>query len=207
MAKRFKCKFGTRLAKKDFKALPRPITGKYKIWPLRPFEAVKLLLKSYRGAKGIIIVYDITNAKSFEDVKKWLRSIEENSGDDVVTVIIGNKSDMESLRSVSIEDAKALAKQTKSGFLETSAKNNVNIDEAFILLASAILNKMYQPQPRGDQSEDLPTRKLSHKPSNSRRTGKKGCCWKIKKAPKIICVFSRSRIKNIPMRSRKQVNL
>lgn len=133
-------------------------------------------MKSYRGAKGIIIVYDITNAKSFEDVKKWLRSIEENSGDDVVTVIIGNKSDMESLRSVSIEDAKALAKETKSGFLETSAKNNVNIDEAFILLASAILNKMYQPQPRGDQSEDLPTRKLSHKPSNSRRTGKKGCC-------------------------------
>ena len=61
-----------------------------------------------------------------------------------MTVIIGNKSDMESLRSVSIEDAKALAKETKSGFLETSAKNNVNIDEAFILLASAILNKMYQ---------------------------------------------------------------
>ena len=137
----------------------------------------KLSVQYYRGAKGIIIVYDITNAKSFEDVKKWLRSIEENSGDDVVTVIIGNKSDMESLRSVSIEDAKALAKETKSGFLETSAKNNVNIDEAFILLASAILNKMYQPQPRGGgQTEDLPSRKLSHKSSNRSRKSKGGCC-------------------------------
>ena len=127
----------------------------------------------YRGAKGIIIVYDITNAKSFEDVKKWMRSIEENSGDDVVTVIIGNKCDMDSLRSVSTEDAKSLAKEAKSGFLEASAKNNINIDEAFILLASAILNKTYRPKTMLEPADNLPTRKLSvKKPAKT----KSGCC-------------------------------
>ena len=120
-----------------------------------------------------MIVYDITNAKSFNDVKKWMRAIEENSGEDIAKVIIGNKSDMESLRAVSEEDAKTLAKETKSGFLETSAKNNVNIDEAFVLLTGAILNKMYKPKIENDKG--LTTiRPTDHGPKKSKNKSK--CC-------------------------------
>ena len=120
-----------------------------------------------------MIVYDITNGKSFNDVKKWLRVLEEHSGEDIATIIVGNKSDMESLRSVSIEDAKALAKETNSGFFETSAKNNVNIDEAFIALTAAMMNKVYKPK---TETEELPTRKLSHVKSKKSTKNKSKCC-------------------------------
>ena len=53
----------------------------------------------YRGAMGIMLVYDITNAKSFDNIAKWLRNIDEHANEDVERMILGNKCDMEDKRS------------------------------------------------------------------------------------------------------------
>ena len=115
----------------------------------------------YRGAMGIMLVYDITNAKSFDNIAKWLRNIDEHANEDVERMILGNKCDMEDKRVVSKERGDAIAKEHNIKFLETSAKvnlsyhvkasaefytefcfqTNINIEPAFIQLAEAILDK------------------------------------------------------------------
>lgn len=96
----------------------------------------------YRGAMGIMLVYDITNAKSFDNIAKWLRNIDEHASEDVVKMLLGNKCDMTDRRVVSKERGEKIAIDHQIRFLETSAKSNINIDKAFYDLAEAILDKM-----------------------------------------------------------------
>lgn len=58
----------------------------------------------YRGSMGIMLVYDVTNEKSFENIKNWIRNIEENASADVEKMILGNKCDLEAKRQVSTQD-------------------------------------------------------------------------------------------------------
>ena len=76
----------------------------------------------YRGAMGIMLVYDITNAKSFDNIAKWLRNIDEHANEDVERMILGNKCDMEDRRVVSKERGEEIAREHNIKFLETSAK-------------------------------------------------------------------------------------
>ena len=91
---------------------------------------------------GIMLVYDITNAKSFDNIAKWLRNIDEHASEDVVKMLLGNKCDMTDRRVVSKERGEKIAIDHQIRFLETSAKSNINIDKAFYDLAEAILDKM-----------------------------------------------------------------
>lgn len=90
---------------------------------------------------GIMLVYDITNEKSFENIVKWLRNIDEHANEDVEKMILGNKSDMGDKRAVSKERGEAIAREHGIRFMETSAKANINIERAFNELAEAILDK------------------------------------------------------------------
>uniref|UniRef100_A0A1I8EB03 Rab family protein 10 n=1 Tax=Wuchereria bancrofti TaxID=6293 RepID=A0A1I8EB03_WUCBA len=96
----------------------------------------------YRGAMGIMLVYDITNAKSFDNIAKWLRNIDEHASEDVEKMLLGNKCDMAERRVVSRERGEKIANDHGIRFLETSAKANIQIDKAFYDLAEAILDKM-----------------------------------------------------------------
>jgi len=88
-----------------------------------------------------MLVYDITNAKTFENISKWLRNIDEHANEDVEKMILGNKCDMEDKRQVNKERGEAIAREHCIPFLETSAKSNINVETAFMDLAQAILNK------------------------------------------------------------------
>ena len=97
-----------------------------------------------------MLVYDITNAKSFDNIAKWLRNIQEHASDDVEKMILGNKCDMEDKRVISKERGETIARENGVRFLETSAKTNVNIERAFVDLSETILNKtpnMEDPKP------------------------------------------------------------
>jgi Ras-related protein Rab-10 len=90
---------------------------------------------------GILLVYDVTNPKSFDNIAKWLRNIDEHANEDVEKMILGNKCDMDEKRVITKERGEAIAREHNIRFLETSAKANINIDRVFVDLAEAILDK------------------------------------------------------------------
>ena len=91
---------------------------------------------------GIMLVYDITNEKSFDNIKNWIRNIEEHASADVEKMILGNKCDMNDRRQVSKERGEELAIEYGIKFVETSAKASINVEEAFFTLARDIKAKM-----------------------------------------------------------------
>lgn len=129
----------------DFKIKTVELGGKkikLQIWDTAGQERFHTITTSYyRGAMGIMLVYDITNHKTFENISKWLRNIDEHANEDVEKMILGNKCDMDSKRQVSKDRGEAIAKEHGVPFLETSAKANVNVEKAFMDLAQKILDK------------------------------------------------------------------
>lgn len=88
-----------------------------------------------------MLVYDVTQARSFENINKWLRNIDDHASDDVVKMLIGNKCDMDDKRCIARARGEALAREHAIPFLETSAKNNVNVEKAFFEMARLVLKK------------------------------------------------------------------
>lgn len=74
------------------------------------------------GAQGIIIVYDVTDRETFENVRTWINEIEKYSQSNVCKILVGNKCDLTGQRSVTTEEGKEFAAQFNMPFLETSAK-------------------------------------------------------------------------------------
>lgn len=118
----------------------------------------------YRGAMGIVLVYDITDEKSFENIQNWMKGIKENASAGVRRMLLGNKCDIEAKRKVSNEMGEKLAKEHGIRFFETSAKSSINVDESFAALAQDILlmsNK--KPGPTGREVKLTSTEKKSSK--------------------------------------------
>eukprot|EP00049_Salpingoeca_infusionum_P009003 m.149229 g.149229 ORF g.149229 m.149229 type:complete len:205 (+) comp14203_c0_seq2:656-1270(+) len=119
---------------------------KLQIWDTAGQERFRTITTAYyRGAMGIMLVYDITNERSFDNIKTWVANIRANAADDVEKMILGNKCDMEDKRVVSTEQGEALAREYGVPFMETSAKANIRVEEAFVQMARAIKAKMDQP--------------------------------------------------------------
>jgi len=93
----------------------------------------------YRKALGVITVYDVTNATSFENIRNWLNQIDQHAPDDCKRMLVGNKSDLEDERQVSYEQGEEFAKEIGMQFLETSAKNDEQVSKAFEMMAGEII--------------------------------------------------------------------
>jgi Ras-related protein Rab-1A len=130
----------------DFKIRTIELDGKtvkLQIWDTAGQERFRTITSSYyRGAHGIIIVYDITDRESFDNVKQWLNEIDRYACENVNKLLVGNKCDMDSKRQVEYEEAKAFADERGIPFLETSAKDSTNVEKAFIQMAGDIKNRM-----------------------------------------------------------------
>lgn len=133
----------------DFKIKTIELQGKkikLQIWDTAGQERFQTITTSYyRGAMGIMLVYDITQSATFSNIHKWLRNIEDHATDNVAKLILGNKCDMTNRRQVQPEEGEQLAKSKGLKFLETSAKANINIEKAFQMIAEDILLKTPNP--------------------------------------------------------------
>jgi len=116
---------------------------KLQIWDTAGQERFRTITSSYyRGAHGIIVVYDVTDQESFNNVKQWLNEIDRYANENVNKLLVGNKSDLTSRKVVDHETAKAFADELGIKFLETSAKNATNVEQAFMTMAQEIKNRM-----------------------------------------------------------------
>ena len=133
----------------DFKIRTISLEGKtikLQIWDTAGQERFRTITSSYyRGAHGIMIVYDVTDMDSFNNIKVWLQEIDKYANEQVIKVLIGNKSDM-SNKVVTSDMAQQLAKEYNMEWMETSAKDSNNVEDSFLMMAKQIKDKMANQQ-------------------------------------------------------------
>jgi len=149
----------------DFKIRTIELDGrriKLQIWDTAGQERFRTITTAYyRGAMGILLVYDVTDEKSFGNIRNWIRNIEQHATESVNKMLIGNKCDMVDKKVllssaqqffglsysfvvcfIETERGQALADEYSIKFMETSAKNSINVDQAFINLAQDIKKRL-----------------------------------------------------------------
>jgi len=163
----------------DFRIRSIEADGKHiklQIWDTAGQERFRTITSSYyRGANGIIVVYDISDKESFENLKQWLQEIERYASNKVTISLIGNKSDLKEQRQVSKSEAGEFAQYNDMDFLETSAKDNKNVGKFFVQIALKILEKedantMAQTRKHNIYSEESIKIKTAQNNQNN------GCC-------------------------------
>ena len=126
----------------------------------------------YRGAMGILLVYDVSDERSFRNVRNWARQIEQHAAEHVQRLLIGNKCDLpESERRVTTEQGQQLAAELGIGFFETSAKGNINVEQAFMTMASNVVERLEQ-----EDMANTPKATGGITLSGEKKKGKSSCC-------------------------------
>jgi len=126
--------FATRSIKVDGKTI------KAQIWDTAGQERYRAITSAYyRGAVGALLVYDITKQVTMENVERWLKELRDHADSNIVIMLVGNKSDLRHLRSVQTDDAQAFCEKENLSFIETSALESTNVEEAF----KKILTEIY----------------------------------------------------------------
>eukprot|EP00752_Nemacystus_decipiens_P002464 g2320.t1 len=116
-------------------------TIKAQIWDTAGQERYRAITSAYyRGAVGALLVYDISKHVTFENVERWLKELRDHAEANIVVMLIGNKSDLRHLRTVTHEEAMEFAKKHNLAFLETSALDASGVDSAF----QRILTEIYR---------------------------------------------------------------
>jgi Ras-related protein Rab-1A len=129
----------------DFKIRKLDLEGKsikLQIWDTAGQERFRTITKSYyRGSNGIVVVYDITDRESFDQVQHWMSEIDAHASADVCRLLVGNKADLNDKRAVKTEEGETIARQFGIPFLETSAKDASHVEEMFVTMAGAMKKK------------------------------------------------------------------
>ncbi|XP_044835625.1 ras-related protein Rab-26 isoform X3 [Mauremys mutica] len=115
---------------------------KLQIWDTAGQERFRSVTHAYyRDAHALLLLYDVTNRASFDNIQAWLTEIHEYAQQDVVLMLLGNKVDSTQDRVVKREDGEKLAKEYGVPFMETSAKSGLNVDLAFTAIAKELKHR------------------------------------------------------------------
>lgn len=128
----------------DFRIRTILINGskvKTQVWDTAGQERFRTITTAYyRGAHGILLVYDITNRQTFSNINNWLNQLKLHSRENIALILVGNKTDLESNRQVSFEEGQNKANEFGCNFYETSCKSAENVETCFISLVTQIYN-------------------------------------------------------------------
>lgn len=112
---------------------------KAQIWDTAGQERYRAITSAYyRGAVGALLVYDIAKHLTYENVERWLKELRDHADDNIVIMLVGNKSDLRHLRAVPTDEAKAFSEKNGLSFIETSALDSTNVEASFQHILSAI---------------------------------------------------------------------
>lgn len=118
---------------------------KLQMWDCAGQERFRSIVGSYyRGAHGVILTYSTTDRSSFDSIKYWYTECKKNCNSNINFILVGTKSDLIKKREVSHEEGELLAKELEIQFVETSARLDVQVTQAFHNLSSIIMNKIVQ---------------------------------------------------------------
>ncbi|CAD2222617.1 Rab family, other [Angomonas deanei] len=150
--------------------------AKIQIWDTAGQERFRAISRSiYHGAKGAMIVYDITNQSSFDSVATWLQELRVFVPPTCCIFLIGNKCDLEHLRVVRKENADKFARENGLSFLETSALEKTNVDKAFEWLAKSVFDVSVAPSTEAPSNRPGgPVKADIAKPREEKK--EKSCC-------------------------------
>jgi Ras-related protein Rab-1A len=160
----------------DFKVKTLEINNKkvkMQIWDTAGEERFRTVVSTYfRGAHGILLLYDVTNRDSFKNLENWLIEIEKNSSEKVLKILLGNKCDLNDDREIQPDEGRAFADRNGMEFMETSAKMNTNVNEAFETLGKLMIEFNSKNNNKTQQGENKTFKADSGKDLNT----KKKCC-------------------------------
>ena len=135
---------------------------KIQIWDTAGQERFRTLVKSYyKGAHGVVLIYDVTSKSTFDGIKKWISQIKDEASSKIRIVLIANKIDSDE-RVVKTEEGEQLANSYNLDLFEASAKDNINVTEAFQDITEKIDAEFKHYKPQGQKLND--------------GKNKKGCC-------------------------------
>jgi len=165
----------------DFKIKTIDLKGKrvkLQIWDTAGQERFRTITQAYyRGAMGILLIYSVTDTKSWSNVRNWVRNIESNAPQTVNKILVGNKCDLSAQRQVSTQQGQQLAREYDIRFFETSARANVNVQEAFLTLATDVCDRLAASGAGAPGDASSAGVSLAPRPGDDSGGGaRKGCC-------------------------------
>lgn len=128
---------------------------KAQIWDTAGQERYRAITSAYyRGAVAALLVYDTTKLHTFQNIEKWLQELKDYADDNIVIMLVGNKTDLKHLREVKVDDAQKYAEEHDLAFIETSALDSTNVVDAFEQIIQIYHNMGNQPMGKGEEDEE-----------------------------------------------------
>jgi Ras-related protein Rab-2A len=167
----------------DFGSKILDVSGKkikLQIWDTAGQETYNSLVRSYyRGITGCLLIFDINKRNTFNNLNKWLNELERFSTNNIVITLVGNKIDKKETREISYEEAQIFAKANNMLYIETSAFNSFNVNQAFYTTANIILDNILRGITTIDEKNGIKignTKQFTYEPQiNNSKTN--FCCF------------------------------
>ena len=139
----------------DFKPVIIVVDGqqvKLRIWDAAGQERFRSIVRAYfPNAVGFVLVFDITERKTFDDLSMWLNDVRNVCDSSIPMILIGNKGDLSEKRTVTLDEAEQFAQRHKLTYIEASARDGTNVREAFVSLARSICRSRSSSQKKGSR--------------------------------------------------------
>lgn len=170
-----KATVGVELSTKTYKVNNHII--KIHLWDTAGQERYKSITSAYyKGAKGAMVVYDITKLETFNHLEKWMKEIRELSDKKINLIMCGNKSDRKEERAIDTDKAREKAEEFGIPYMETSALDSSNVEEAFRMLLTKIYDTTIKTTIETIEKQEFETGKNVRIEEVNRKSSKKGCC-------------------------------